>query len=72
LVDRKTGGNAAVVDIETIDTADPDYAAVVELFDRHSIWALPIITIDGKAVCWDTIDPDQIENVLEQELGISA
>ena len=72
LVKKKTGCNVTVIDIETIDTEDPDYAAVVKLFDAYSVWALPVITIDGKVVCWGAVDSDRIEAALDNALEASA
>jgi hypothetical protein len=71
-VKEKTGGSSAVVDIETIDTTDPDDAAVVKLFDTYSVWALPVIFIDGKAACWGTIASDQIELAIVRALSLSG
>jgi hypothetical protein len=52
VVDRKTGGSAEVVNIESIDAEDAAYAEVVKLFDAYAIWALPVVLIDGKVVTW--------------------
>ncbi|APV44559.1 hypothetical protein Dform_01230 [Dehalogenimonas formicexedens] len=64
LVDSKTGTVSEVVDIESIDTEDENYAPVVKLFDSHSIWSLPVVFIDGKIVSWGTSRLDRIEKSL--------
>jgi len=71
LVDRKLGGDAAVVDIESVDAENPEYAAVVKLFDAYNIWALPVILIDGKEACWGTIDSKRIEQALDRVLHVT-
>ena len=67
-VEKKVGNGVPVVDIETIDTEDPIYAPVVKAFNSFGAGALPIITLDGKAVCMGTIVLEQVVSALEREL----
>ena len=63
-MDLKTGAVAEIINIESIDTEDENYEAVVKLFDTYAIWALPIIMIDAKTVSWGTTQLDTIEVAL--------
>lgn len=61
MVDLKTGTDSEVINIESIDTEDENYAAVVKLFDAYAIWALPVVLIDGNVVSWGTPRLDRID-----------
>ena len=71
-IEKKTGGSASVVDIETIDTEDVEYAPVVKIFNSFGAAALPIVTLDGKPVCMGAIVPEQIAVIVERELEKKA
>ena len=62
------GGSASVIDIETIDSEDPAFAPVIEAFNSYGTWALPIITLYDKIVCFGNTEPNHIAGALEQAL----
>jgi len=68
-VDSVLGGSAAVTDIETIDADAPEFTPVVEAFNRYGIWALPVVTLDGKVVSVGITAPEQISATLRQEMN---
>jgi hypothetical protein len=76
VVDQKTGGNAEVINIETIDTEDADYAEVVKIFDSYAIWGLPMIMVDGKVVSWGVSQLSKIgaavANAIEASGAVNA
>ncbi|MDV2989531.1 MAG: hypothetical protein P3T54_05225 [Dehalogenimonas sp.] len=63
------GGSAEVIDIETIDADAAEFAPVVEAFNRYGIWALPVVTLDGKVVSVGITAPEQIASAVKQEIG---
>ena len=71
-VEKTTKALAEVVNIESIDTEDSLYASVVKLFNTYGAAALPIIMLDGKAVCMGTVAPLLIVSALERELSKRA
>jgi hypothetical protein len=67
-VDEKTGCDALTIDIETIDTADKKYTSVVDAFNYHGAWALPMVTLNGAVVTTGIKAPGQIVDALEKEI----
>ena len=71
MVDKKTGGGAEVVNIETIDTEDADYAEMVKIFDAYAIWGLPMVMIEGKVVSWGASQLSKISAAVEKAINPS-
>lgn len=62
------GAVVSCVDIESIDADDPEYAPVIGAFNTYSLWALPIITLNGAVASAGESRPERVTAALRQAM----
>jgi hypothetical protein len=67
-VEQTVKGSVEVVDIETIDLDDTEYAPFIKIFYSFGLHALPVVTVNGEPASFGTQEPGEIVASIKRAL----